>query len=532
MKFIRSEQALPIAIIAIFCAAHVPLLRLPFFWDEAGYYIPAASDLFLSGSLLPHSTLNTAHTPLLSAYLALMWKVFGYGIVQTRVAMLAVACFGLWQVYGLAEEIQNRTVAVATLVLTAAFPIIFAQSTMAHSDLLATALAWWGLREYFRRQRNAWRYAMAFTLAVLAKEIVVVVPCALALFEVLRSRTEGLRRAAVTPNAAETATKMAVLLCAAPVGVLALWFTFQRLSTGNWFGDPSYYQYNVSATVEPLRIVYAFAQRAWQGLGHMSMWVATLATAAAMLIPAKAGRDRIALPAQVAFAAVILAMLLFHSVLGGALLTRYLLVIYPLVLVICISTWWRRVPNWEWLAGLVAAMFALACVVNPPYRFAPEDNLNYASFVRVHQKAAEYLESRLANAQVVTAWPASDELTKPELGYVERKLRVASIDNFTLEQITELQATDFDVLFAFSTKFEPPLPLFELRWWLNVSRKYFDYHRDLSAEDIAYMVSGRIVWQERQDGQWAAIIVRELPHDARLMPERPAQIDLANSRVR
>jgi hypothetical protein len=29
---------------------HAPLLRLPYFWDEAGYYVPATRDIFLSGS--------------------------------------------------------------------------------------------------------------------------------------------------------------------------------------------------------------------------------------------------------------------------------------------------------------------------------------------------------------------------------------------------------------------------------------------------------------------------------------------------
>jgi len=48
---------------------HAPLLRLPYFWDEAGYYVPAARDLFLTGSLIPHSTLSNAHPPLVMAWL-------------------------------------------------------------------------------------------------------------------------------------------------------------------------------------------------------------------------------------------------------------------------------------------------------------------------------------------------------------------------------------------------------------------------------------------------------------------------------
>ena len=66
---------IPIFVILIFAllvAAHWPVLRLPYFWDEAGYYIPAAYDIFTSGSIIPHSTLTNAHPPLVMAYLAAM----------------------------------------------------------------------------------------------------------------------------------------------------------------------------------------------------------------------------------------------------------------------------------------------------------------------------------------------------------------------------------------------------------------------------------------------------------------------------
>jgi hypothetical protein len=35
------------------CLTHFTLLRLPYYWDEAGYYIPAAWDFFRTGSLIP-----------------------------------------------------------------------------------------------------------------------------------------------------------------------------------------------------------------------------------------------------------------------------------------------------------------------------------------------------------------------------------------------------------------------------------------------------------------------------------------------
>src|SRR6202011_4148202 len=75
-----SEWARQFLLFALFFAGlmllHAPLLRLPYFWDEAGYYIPAARDLFLTGTLIPQSTPSNAHPPLVMAWLALAWHIF------------------------------------------------------------------------------------------------------------------------------------------------------------------------------------------------------------------------------------------------------------------------------------------------------------------------------------------------------------------------------------------------------------------------------------------------------------------------
>src|SRR6202171_2290043 len=93
------ELAQHLLLFALFFTAlmllHAPLLRLPYFWDEAGYYIPAARDLFLSGTLIPHSTPSNAHPPLVMAWLAMDWRVFGYFTLVTGTAMVAVSAFSL-----------------------------------------------------------------------------------------------------------------------------------------------------------------------------------------------------------------------------------------------------------------------------------------------------------------------------------------------------------------------------------------------------------------------------------------------------
>ena len=63
----------PLLFVGVYLS-HLTLLRLPYYWDEAGYYIPAAYDFFRTGDVIPSTTLANAHPPLPSLYLALWWK--------------------------------------------------------------------------------------------------------------------------------------------------------------------------------------------------------------------------------------------------------------------------------------------------------------------------------------------------------------------------------------------------------------------------------------------------------------------------
>src|SRR5712691_5583054 len=99
----RLHPALVFTLIFVFIfLLHLPLLQLPYFWDEAGYYVPAARDLLLTGSLIPHSTVSNAHPPLVMAWIALWWKVVGFAPVVTRTAILLAASFSLLGLFRLA----------------------------------------------------------------------------------------------------------------------------------------------------------------------------------------------------------------------------------------------------------------------------------------------------------------------------------------------------------------------------------------------------------------------------------------------
>ena len=164
---------------------HIPLLKLPYFWDEAGYYVPASHDLLLTGSLIPRTTISNAHPPLVMAYLALWWKIFGFSTVVTRTAMLLMSSFALLGLFQLAKRVANIEVAFGSIICTALYPVFFAQSSLAHLDLAAAGFTFWGLKAYVEKRHFA---TMAwFSLAVLTKETAILAPIALAVWEILKA---------------------------------------------------------------------------------------------------------------------------------------------------------------------------------------------------------------------------------------------------------------------------------------------------------------------------------------------------------
>jgi 4-amino-4-deoxy-L-arabinose transferase-like glycosyltransferase len=169
----------PVIFVILFLL-HAPLLRLPFFWDEAGFYVPAAYDLAHSHTLVPTTTMDTGHPPLPAAYLAFWFSLSGWKPAVARAGQLLLAAFALTNVFFLARGLAGTGVAVASTIGTALYPIFFVQSSLAHADVAAAAFTLWGIRVSV--EKHVWRGQFAFSLAVLSKETAIITPLALALW--------------------------------------------------------------------------------------------------------------------------------------------------------------------------------------------------------------------------------------------------------------------------------------------------------------------------------------------------------------
>ncbi len=288
------------AAFVILALLHYPLLRLPYYWDEAGYYIPAALDFYHSGQLVPSSTLPTGHTPLVIIYLALAWRAFGFSPWVTRAAMIVFAACTLTGVYALGRRVANREIGCWSVLLLALSPLFFAQSVLAHLDLAAglfTLLALLALLD-----ERPWRFALASTCAVLSKETAVVLLPVAWIFLWWQHR----RAASSLPRAWWVA-------CFAPLAVLVAWAGFYHQATGFWTGNHEYLRYNLYSTLNPVRMLLALLRRLYETFVGGFNWLLTAGAIAGIrwaqrnkigaaletpVIPAKAGMSNLGKCAQ------------------------------------------------------------------------------------------------------------------------------------------------------------------------------------------------------------------------------------------
>src|SRR5205807_9283107 len=138
--------------------------------------------------------------------------------------------------------------------------------------------------------------------------------------------------------------------------------------------------------LSPVRLFRALALRLWQIIGYLHLWMLKLPMLFAMwmLPPQRASdceRPRIGIPVRMVFYVTILTYVVAMALIGGAVLARYMLPTVPLVIILSVSTLWRRVSFWPTAILWVALAFVAAWFWNPPYGFSPEDNLAYRDYL-------------------------------------------------------------------------------------------------------------------------------------------------------
>jgi hypothetical protein len=470
------SYTLAFGLLALFLIlAHGPLLELPFYWDEAGQFIPASLDLFRMGAWIPHSTAPNVHPPGVMAYLAVWWSVFGYSIVITRIAMLFIAALGAMATFLLAIELSRGatgTPAFAAIVLLCLSPLFFAQSMLAQLDMPAMSLSILALLLFLQNRFRA--SAVVCAVLVLVKETGIVAP-ALFGFWLLLERDR--RRA---------------LWFLLPLPGLLIWLTALHHFTGHWFGNSAFTAYNLWEPLHPARLIVALLRRVYYlfiGSGH---FIGTIALVGALRrMPLL--RDR---PWRIA-ASFVLVHVLVVSALGGAVLERYLLPALPVVYIafaISLQALARRTRRLTFAA--LAVCLIAANFVNPLYPFPFENNLAFVSFAGLEKSAAASVE--LHRGVVASAFPMAEALRNPDFGFVDTPRQVIETADFTAPEMEKLKGRFPDMVVVFEPTWDP-LHILQNPLVSKFLAGQYGYKPEMRADDIAEALSMNVArrWTSR-----------------------------------
>jgi hypothetical protein len=267
-----------------------------------------------------------------------------------------------------------------------------------------------------------------------------------------------------------------------PLPCLALWLVVLRHATGHWLGNPEFATYNLTGTLNPVRFLLALLRRVYYLLvstGHVIGTATCVYAFARMPIL----RDR---PWRVT-GSLVAAQLVTVSLLGGAVLERYLLPVLPIVYIasaIAMGACSRRIRPAILIAMLVAV--AAANFINPPYPFPLENNLEFISFVDLQQSAA--IAAELSGGTVATAFPMSNALRRPEYGFVSRRIRVREMPDFHRNDVLALQNDPAGAVIVFNPTYDP-LRLVHFAWIRALLTKFYGYRPRMTADEIAAALS-------------------------------------------
>ncbi|MBZ5585816.1 MAG: DUF2029 domain-containing protein, partial [Acidobacteriia bacterium] len=450
---------------------HLPFLALPYYWDEAGQFIPTALDILRSGNWIAHSAMPNAHPPAVAAYLAAVWKVEGFSPMATRTAMLTLAAFAMLAAFLLAIELCKGTrgmPAFLAAALLCASPLFYAQSMLAQLDapamLFATVAFLWLLQDRIVLS------AGACVVLALVKETGVVVPL---VFMGYLAHERRWRDAA---------------LFLAPVAVLAGWAVTLRFRTGYWTGNAEFLRYNVLYPLHPVRIAVAFVRRIYYLFFADLRWIGTGAIVWAWRRTAFFQSRAWRVAGLLAGAHV-----LVLSCTGGATLERYLLPAIPVVLAAMAAglSMLPQIPrvvcSVALLAGSVAGNF-----VNPPYPFPYENSPAFTDFVHLHADAAAHLERFYPTSRVFTVWPMTAELSRPELGFVKHRMRTCSLGSLSSPALEQVDWRNVDVFVAFSRTWNPRWSLMRYGWARRFFTQVYGYRPEAGREELKSLVPLRL----------------------------------------
>jgi signal transduction histidine kinase len=390
---------------ALFVAAKLPALDLPFYWDEQAYVLPSA---WLAREGLVHVLPGLhppgqffGHPPLLYLLLGAQFAAFGETRWIPHALVLGFALAALALTFAIGRRVRDAYTGLVAALLLAAMPIFFAQSVMALADVVIAALGLAAVYACLLRRRRGLPRGRDGARAQQGDRLAIVAACAVYASVVAPRGTRW--RTGMLHAARRSRSR-----CSSPpsTGRPMRWSptaTSRRTRSGT----------RACSAVQIVRLVARVARGLLFSQGKWAL--AAFVTVALLLRPRDLWRGELALFAGIAAAFGAAFVLIFF-------LPRYLIPVLPFY---CVAAAWAiasLASGRAWLR-VAAPLAAVACLLPHLARHCDrfggmEADLCYVDAVRVDRAAADWLAQQPADSTGVVPWPYAQNLRQPVLGYV------------------------------------------------------------------------------------------------------------------
>lgn len=398
----------------VFILVKIPFLNLPFYWDEAWVYGPAARTMAMqTPSLMPDaisSDLSRGHPALYVFTVAIWLKIWGNTPENAHIFALLLSIVLLFSVYKITANTFHPFAGILATALCAAQPVFLAQSGMVLPEVQVALFSLLSL--YFYSKDKIPQVSFFLAALLLTKESGVALLGTFYIFELYKIFTDK-----------KIIAKRAFLLLLPLLSFTAFLF-LQRVQLG-WFFYPEHtdlMNFDFSIIHDKFMQYFSFTF-IYQGR-NVLFFAGVLFAIIIYLKNRKPIADKQFVYLWLVFTMLYLA---FSSV--NFYSARYsLCIIIPFLIVACVIIG-QAVQNKIFKAAILLGLIAHFILVNLQRRDNSDQTLGYADCVKLQQEAVIFcMNQNLYESKIYGGFLIRNSLTNTLAGYIERPfLKVSKI---------------------------------------------------------------------------------------------------------
>jgi 4-amino-4-deoxy-L-arabinose transferase-like glycosyltransferase len=419
IKFIRKYPLETITILGfiIFILYKISDIGAPYFWDEAGVYVPGALNMKDSGhiGLLPRDLdpdLSRGHPLLFYFCNALVFKYFGDTVIAGHIFALVLAISTLIVFYFFARKEFGPIVATISIGLLSIQPIFFSLSTILLPEMMLTLFTLISLRGIIR---NEWiLYASGASLAILTKESAIVLP----VLGVTVLFISGIKDRDLF-----TLKRLKLLMIGLiPVLIFGLFFIIQKIQRG-WFFFPEHIGY-IHYDLPNLRKIGG--RILYEMFLDQGRWLIGLTFLAglALCILAKPLKIEFKCRPLLVFAGFLMLVLIFADI--NYYLTRYILYTIPVIVLggvyTAVNILRRISPQKKAISSILIILFTSGSIINAQQnmvKFPYTCDMSYKWVLDVTESSIHWVEQQPWKNDTINAnFPISNGLSDKRNGFL------------------------------------------------------------------------------------------------------------------